>query len=144
MSESHQEDENVHLPAEHFDALYGLEVLSASGERVEARVPVTPKLLQPFGIVHGGVHCAIAEAVASVGTWLGVRERGMIAMGLSNQTSFLRPVTEGDVIHAEAVPIHAGSTTWIWDVTLTDGSGRACAASRMTIAVREPKPAGLD
>lgn len=127
------------MPTEHFDALYGLEVTAASAERVEARVPVTASLLQPFGIVHGGVHCAIAETVASVGTWLGVRERGLIAMGLSNQTSFLRPVQAGDVILAEGIPVHTGSTTWIWDVTLKDGSGRPCAVSRMTIAVREPR-----
>ncbi len=139
MEGTSEHDERPELPLEHFDALYGLEVTAASGERVEARVPVTAKLLQPFGIVHGGVHCAIAEAVASVGTWLGVRDEGKIAMGLSNQTSFLRPVVEGDVILAEAVPIHTGSTTWIWDVTLKDGSGRPCAASRMTIAVREPR-----
>ncbi len=140
MTESQENHDHPELPNEHFDALYGLEITEASGERVEARVPVTAQLLQPFGIVHGGVHCAIAESVASVGTWLGVREEGKIAMGLSNQTSFFRPVQEGDVILAEGVPIHCGSTTWVWDVTLKDGSGRTCASSRMTIAVREPRP----
>jgi uncharacterized protein (TIGR00369 family) len=140
MNQVSTTNDEVTLPLEHFDALYGLEVTYATGDRVEARVPVTAKLLQPFGIVHGGVHCAIAEAVASVGTWLGVRDRGQIAMGLSNQTSFLRPVQAGDVILAEAVPIHTGSTTWIWDVMLKDGSGRPCAVSRMTIAVRDPRP----
>jgi len=140
MTESHENHDHPVLPNEHFDALYGLEITEASGERVEARIPVTAHLLQPFGIVHGGVHCSIAESVASVGTWLGVREEGKIAMGLSNQTSFFRPVQEGDVILAEGVPIHCGSTTWVWDVTLKDGSGRTCASSRMTIAVREPRP----
>ena len=60
---------------------------------------------------------------------------GMIAVGLSNQTSFLRPVT-GGTIHAEARRRHRGRTTWVWEVDLTDDEGRLCAIVRMTIAVR--------
>jgi 1,4-dihydroxy-2-naphthoyl-CoA hydrolase len=56
-------------------------------------------------------------------------------MGMSNSTSFLRPVTEGTV-HAQATRVHRGRTTWVWDVTFTDDSGRTCALTRMTVAVR--------
>jgi uncharacterized protein (TIGR00369 family) len=63
---------------------------------------------------------------------------GMIATGMSNQTSFLRPITEGTV-HATAVRRHRGRTTWMWDVEITDDAGRLCAVSRMTIAVRQPR-----
>jgi uncharacterized protein (TIGR00369 family) len=97
---------------------------------------VTNKIKQPFGIVHGGAYAAFAETLASVGTYRAIAEQGKVAMGMSNQTSFLRSVTEGTV-HAEAIAIHRGSTTWVWDVTLTDDEGRVCAVSRMTIAVRE-------
>jgi uncharacterized protein (TIGR00369 family) len=88
--------------------------------------------------VHGGVYAAIAETLASIGTFVGVHEQGMQAMGLSNSTSFLRPVLSG-TIHAEAVPIHRGRTTWLWDVTCSDDDGRTCAITRMTIAVRPPR-----
>ena len=60
---------------------------------------------------------------------------GNYAVGLSNQTSFLRPITEGTV-HAEATRRHRGRTTWLWDVEISDDAGRLCAVSRMTIAVR--------
>lgn len=63
---------------------------------------------------------------------------GEIAVGLSNQTSFLRPVT-GGTVHAEARRRHRGRTTWVWEVDLTDDEGRLCAIVRMTIAVR-PMP----
>ena len=63
-----------------------------------------------------------------------------MAMGLSNNTSFLRPVTEGTV-HAHGTRLHRGRTTWVWDVRFSDDAGRACAVTRMTIAVR-PAPAG--
>jgi 1,4-dihydroxy-2-naphthoyl-CoA hydrolase len=104
--------------------------------RVTGHAPVENRIKQPFGIVHGGAHAAFAETLASVGTYRAVAEEGKIAMGMSNQTQFLRSVTEG-TIHAEALAIHRGATTWVWDVTLSDDEGRVVAVSRLTIAVRE-------
>jgi 1,4-dihydroxy-2-naphthoyl-CoA hydrolase len=118
-----------------FDALYGLKLLEAGPERVLAEVPVSERLLQPFGLVHGGVHAAIAESICLTGTTLGVRERGGVAVALSNGTSFLRPIS-GGVIHAAATRRHAGSTTWVWEVELTDDEGRLCVLTRLTLAVR--------
>jgi 1,4-dihydroxy-2-naphthoyl-CoA hydrolase len=118
-----------------FDALYGLEILELSDDLVRAEVAVRDELRQPFGLVHGGVLTAIAETLASVGTALVVVPEGNAAMGLSNNTSFLRPLLEG-TIHAQAIRRHRGRTTWIWDVEITDDAGRLCALSRMTIAVR--------
>ena len=119
-----------------FDRHYGLEVDEATAEVVRGHVPVVDHVLQPVGLVHGGVHAAIAEALASVGTNVGVVPDGKIGLGLSNNSSFLRPVSEG-TIHATARRRHRGRTTWIWDVELTDDAGRLCAMSRVTIAVRD-------
>jgi uncharacterized protein (TIGR00369 family) len=99
-------------------------------------VKVGPEHLQPFGLVHGGVYAAISESIASVCTAVAVLPEGKLASGLSNQTSFLRPITEG-TIHARAVRRHAGRTTWVWEVELTDDHGRLCVLTRMTIAVRD-------
>jgi uncharacterized protein (TIGR00369 family) len=78
--------------------------------------------------------------MTSLATALAVAGEGSTAMGLSNSTSFLRPITEG-VIHAQASRIHRGRTTWVWDVRFTDDAGKLCAVTRMTIAVR-PLPDG--
>ena len=121
-----------------FDALYGLEVVELTDERVTAQVPVTDKVKQPMGLVHGGLYASIAESITSIATATAVASDGMIATGMSNQTSFLRPITEGTV-HATAVRRHRGRTTWMWDVEITDDAGRLCAVSRMTIAVRPPR-----
>jgi len=118
-----------------FDALYGLQILDCGDESVRGRVPVRDEVRQPFGLVHGGVIAAISEALASVGTAMAVLPEGNGALGLSNQTSFLRPIAEGTV-HALATRRHRGRTTWVWDVEITDDAGRLCALSRMTIAVR--------
>ncbi len=119
-----------------FDGLYGLEITEMSEARVLARVEVRDELKQPFGLVHGGVYAAIAESIASLGTALAVMREGRIAMGLSNQTSFLRPITEG-TIHAAAQRKHAGRSTWVWEVEISDDQGRLCVLTRMTVAVRD-------
>ena len=120
---------------ETFDALYGLEFVEVTEERVKGRVPVRDAVKQPMGLVHGGLYAAMAESLTSVATSLAVREEGNFAVGLANQTSFLRPITEGTV-HATAIRRHRGRTTWMWDVEITDDQGRLCAVTRMTIAVR--------
>jgi uncharacterized protein (TIGR00369 family) len=118
-----------------FDRHYGLEIVEASDELVRGRVPVREHVTQPVGIVHGGVYAAISEGLASVGTNHGVAAEGNLGLGMSNQSSFLRPLGSG-TIHATARRRHRGRTTWIWDVELTDDDGRLCALSRVTVAVR--------
>ena len=130
-----QQPANGFLEASPFDRHYGLEIEEATEELVRARVPVREYLLQPVGFVHGGVYAAIAEALASVGTNVGAVPEGSIGLGMSNHSTFLRPVS-GGTIHAVAKPRHRGRTTWVWDVELTDDEGRVCALSRVTIAVR--------
>jgi uncharacterized protein (TIGR00369 family) len=118
-----------------FDRLYGLELLSVSDTEVTARVEVREEIKQPAGLVHGGVYASIAESLASLATHVAVAPQGEMAMGLSNSTSFLRPITAG-TIHAQALRLHRGRTTWVWDVQFSDDEGHVCAITRMTIAVR--------
>ena len=68
-----------------------------------------------------------------------MRAEGRVPLGMSNNTSFLRPVSEGSV-HGEATAIHRGRTSWVWDVQMRDDEGRLCATSRVTIAVRDEQP----
>ena len=124
-----------------FDALYGLEVLESGPELVRAQVQVRDAIKQPMGLVHGGVYASIAESITSTATGLAVIADGFICMGMSNQTTFLRPITEGTV-HAVARRRHRGRTTWVWEVDITDDADHLCALVRMTIAVR-PMPDGF-
>jgi len=124
---------------EGFAALVGIEITAVEEDEVRARVAVRDELKQPAGLVDGGVYATIAEDVASAATYLAVHERGAVAMGLSNQTSFLRPITEGH-IHAVARVRHRGRSTWVWEVDFLDDAQRLCALCRMTVAVREPGP----
>jgi 1,4-dihydroxy-2-naphthoyl-CoA hydrolase len=118
-----------------FDGLYGLEILEAGDELVRAQVRVRDEVRQPMGLVHGGVFAAMAESMTSMATALAVMGEGRSAQGLSNQTSFLRPILDGTV-HAIARRRHRGRTTWVWEVEITDDADHLCALVRMTIAVR--------
>jgi 1,4-dihydroxy-2-naphthoyl-CoA hydrolase len=128
--------DQMHELIQGFDRLYGLELLSVTDSEVRAQLPVGPTVKQPAGLLHGGVYASMAESMASMATAFAVMSDGYMAMGLSNSTSFLRPITEG-VVHAVATRLHRGRTTWVWDVRFSDDQDHTCALTRMTIAVRE-------
>src|SRR3954468_21890335 len=100
-----------------------LEIESVTETEVRARVPVSDGRKQPLGLVHGGVFAVIAEEMTVDG-----------GRAIANQTSFLRPVTEG-VIHAVARRRHRGRTTAVWEVDVSDDAGRLCAVVRVTVAL---------
>ncbi len=118
-----------------YDRHYGLEFMEFSDTEVRAQVRVRDEIKQPMGLVHGGLYASLAESMTSLATAAAVIGEGKVAMGMSNSTSFLRPITKGTV-HAHATRLHSGRTTWVWDVTVSDDEGRTCAVTRMTIAVR--------
>ena len=121
---------------ESFDARIGLQIDESDEIGIlRGRLAVVPGVCQPMGLVHGGVYAAIAESLASRGTGIAVHADGKRVMGMSNNTAFLRPVTEG-AVHATAAAFHRGRTTWVWDVEMRNDDGKLCATSRVTIAVR--------
>jgi 1,4-dihydroxy-2-naphthoyl-CoA hydrolase len=123
-----------------YDRLYGLRFVAFSDTEVRAEVTVREEIKQPMGLVHGGLYASLAESMTSLATAVAVIAEGNMATGMSNSTSFLRPITEG-VVHALATRLHRGRTTWVWDVRFSDDADRTCAVTRITIAVR-PLPAG--
>jgi 1,4-dihydroxy-2-naphthoyl-CoA hydrolase len=114
-----------------FDTTLGLSYVEASGDGVVVRWTVRPELLQPYGLVHGGVHCAVVEGAASVGAALWFGERGRV-VGVSNQTDFLRAVTEGELT-ARATPIHRGALQQVWEVRILDGADRLVARGQVRL-----------
>jgi 1,4-dihydroxy-2-naphthoyl-CoA hydrolase len=115
-------------------------VVEISAEHAVGRFAIRDRVKQRFGLVHGGAYAALAEMLATEATVVGVYHRGYVAMGTSNETSFLRGA-RGEWITARARRRHWGRTMWVWEVDHTDDEGRLCAISRVTIAVR-PVPSG--
>ena len=129
------------LAASHFDNHVGTEWLDLESDEPRARILVENHHKQPMGLVHGGLFATLAESICSVATYRAVIDDGMVIMGQSNATTFLRPISEGHV-NAIARPRHRGRTTWIWDVEISDDAERVCALARITIAVRPARSAG--
>jgi 1,4-dihydroxy-2-naphthoyl-CoA hydrolase len=124
-----------------FNNLLGIEITEVSGERVVARLRVTAAHLQPYGIVHGGVHCALAEMAASTGAAMSamLRDPETGAVGLENHTTFLRAAREGALLVAEATPLHAGRRTQSWQVEIRDETtGRMVARSTVRLLTTAP------
>jgi 1,4-dihydroxy-2-naphthoyl-CoA hydrolase len=117
------------------DGVLGFRVLELGENSARGDVPYADGICQRFGVVHGGTYAAFAEMLATEATVHNVWAGGSGAMGSSNNTCFLRPITSG-TIHAEATARHRGRTTWVWDIDFTDDEARLCASSRVTIAVR--------
>ena len=123
---------------ETLDGILGFERVEMDSGHASARFTVENKHRQPFGIVHGGVYAALAEGLCSGATYMQVAGDGKIAVGSSNFTSFLRPVTHG-VVTANARALHSGRTTWVWECEFTNEDGKRCAISRVTLAVIDPR-----
>ncbi|SDY37380.1 uncharacterized domain 1-containing protein [Micromonospora pattaloongensis] len=114
-----------------FAGALGLEITELSGDRVALRFEVKPHLLQPYGIVHGGVYASAVETAASIAAavWLG--DRGQV-VGVSNQTDFLRAVRDGELT-AVATPLHRGRSQQLWQVEITDAEQRLIARGQVRL-----------
>ena len=129
MSDSHP-DPN----AETLLKTLGIEFVERSKERVVARMPVTPRVHQPFGVLHGGASVALAETAASAAAWQNVDQSRQRVVGIEINANHLRGKRDG-MLTAVATPVHVGRTTQVWQVNITDESGKAVCVSRCTLAV---------
>ena len=119
-----------------FDDLIGHRVVSASGDEVRSTITITPELLQPGLIVHGGVYATVVETTASIGATLWLDGDG-VAVGITNSTDFLRR-TEAGVLSVVATPLQRGKTLQLWQVSVTDDEGRLVAHGRVKLANIRP------
>jgi 1,4-dihydroxy-2-naphthoyl-CoA hydrolase len=119
-----------------WNAAMGIQFVRATADEVVAEVEIGPSHHQPYGIVHGGVHAGLIEAVASVGAALAALPRGQSVVGLENHTTFLHAVREG-VIRATARPLTRGRRTQVWEATVTDAEGRSVSSGRVRLLALE-------
>ncbi len=111
----------------------GITITKATADEVKAELTVGPQHLQPYGVVHGGVHSGLIETLASVGAALFALPRGQSVVGLENSTSFVRAVRLGAKLHAVALPITRGRTTQVWEATIYGEDDRIVATGRVRL-----------
>ena len=120
-------------PGTSFDNELGLVFTELRPEVARAHLEVQPKLLQPMGIVHGGVYCSMVESLASKAayTWLSANGGGSV-VGVNNNTDFLRAIGSGTV-YGIATPLHRGRRQQLWLVTITDSDDRVVARGQVRL-----------
>ncbi|MBG0817465.1 PaaI family thioesterase [Planomonospora sp. ID82291] len=112
----------------------GIEILEASAERVVATMPVEGNT-QPYGLLHGGASCVLAETIGSVGSALHAGP-GRIAVGIEISATHHRSATSG-LVTGVATRLHGGRTVATYDIAITDEQGRRVCTSRLTCMLRD-------
>jgi len=110
----------------------GLQFTEVGPTRVTGWVDLGPDHHTPWGVVHGGVYTTAVESACSIGASLAVIERGEFAVGLANQTDFLRPHVEGD-LRVTATPIQQGRTQQLWQCEIARPDGKLVARGQLRL-----------
>ena len=110
----------------------GLHLERVGADEVTGWIDLGRQHHQPWGLVHGGVYATAIESASTVGAAQAAREHGLTAVGLNNNTNFLRPMTEGRV-RVSARPLQQGRTQQLWEVHITDNENRLVAVGQVRL-----------
>lgn len=116
----------------------GLEFTELGADYIKARIPVDHRTNQPYGILHGGASCVLAETLGSIGSAMVIDTEKFICVGLEINANHIRSVAEGFVIGI-ATPIHLGRSTHVWDIKIHDDQQKLVCISRLTVAILPKK-----
>ncbi len=136
---------NQFLPK--LDRKLGLRVVSVGDDVLKAELPVTEEILQPFGIMHGGISCVVGESLGSVCGMMCLKDEKLTIVGQNLYALHLRPAYAGMTLEAIVTPQHVGRRSHIWEILLRDkATQKHTAKITLTLAVVEKaaktKPAG--
>jgi 1,4-dihydroxy-2-naphthoyl-CoA hydrolase len=112
----------------------GMEWVSIGDDYLKMRMPVNSKTKQPYGLLHGGASCALAETIGSVASHYVMDSEKCICVGLEINANHVRAAREGYVT-ATCTPLHLGASTHVWDVKIHDDGGKLVCVSRLTVAI---------
>jgi len=115
----------------------GLRFTKVTTDEVIGEVVIAEQHLQPYGIVHGGVHTGIIEAACSTGAAVVALARGQSVVGLENATSFITAV-RGGTLRVTATPVTRGRKSQVWQAVVTNEEGRTCATGRVRLLCLDP------
>ncbi len=128
------EDLSIFSSGKHMADHLGIEWIEFGDNFLKARMPVDHRTKQPFGLLHGGASCVLAETLGSVGAALVVDPEKQNCVGLEINANHVRSAREGYVTGL-ASPIHIGASTQVWDIKIYDEREKLVCVSRLTVAV---------
>ncbi len=101
-------------------------------------MPVNEKTRQPYGVLHGGASCALAETIGSIASALVIDLQKFMCVGLEINANHVRSAKDG-IVTALCTPLHLGKSTHVWDIKITDDNQRLICISRLTVAILTKK-----
>jgi 1,4-dihydroxy-2-naphthoyl-CoA hydrolase len=125
------------IPTSGLDEVLGFYYVTATPDEVVIEYTIGARHRQPYGIVHGGVHCAAVESACSTGAGLAAMSRGQAVVGVENHTSFIHAARAGRV-RVTAKPLTRGRRSQLWEATSRDEGGRLVASGRVRLLCLEP------
>ena len=131
--------EDLKDSAVNMDKNLGIEFTEIGDDYIIARMPVIEKTKQPYGILHGGASCVLAESLGSTAAALSMDSEKKYPVGIEINANHLSSPTEG-FVHAKAMPVHIGGSTSVWNIDITDDAGKRVCYSRFT-AMHKSYPA---
>ena len=96
-----------------------------------AKMPVTPKVHQPDGVLHGGASVALAESVGSAASYIFLDGQKFFVRGIEIAANHVRSIKEG-FVYAKASILHKGRTTQLWEIKITDEEGNLISNCKLT------------
>ena len=112
----------------------GMEWVEIGDDFLKMKMPVCKRTIQPYGLLHGGASCALAETTGSIASHLVIDTEKYICVGMEINANHVRSVRHGFVT-ATCTPLHLGSSTHIWDIRIHDEGGLLVCVSRLTVAI---------
>ncbi len=116
------------------DKFLGIEWTELGENFLKAKMPVDERTKQPYGFLHGGASCVLAETVGNFASAMVIDHTKFYCVGLEINANHVRSVSKGYVT-AIATPLHLGATTHVWDIKITDDQEKLVSVSRLTVAI---------
>ena len=117
----------------------GIEWVEVGENFLKARMPVDHRTKQPYGLLHGGASCVLAETIGSVASALVIDQSKAYCVGLEINANHIRSAKSGFVTGV-ASPLHLGASTHVWDIKIYDEREKMVCVSRLTVAVLKRQP----
>jgi 1,4-dihydroxy-2-naphthoyl-CoA hydrolase len=111
----------------------GIELIEVGDDYVTGRMTINERTLQPFGIMHGGASCTLAESLGSIAAYHCINE-DQYCVGLDINTNHIRTISSG-FVYGTAKPFHIGKSTHVWGINIVNEEQKLISVSRLTVAV---------
>jgi 1,4-dihydroxy-2-naphthoyl-CoA hydrolase len=116
------------------DVHIGIRFTEIGSNFLKGTMPVDHRTKQPYGVLHGGASCVLAETLGSIASAMVIDSEKYLCMGLEINANHIRPAKSG-IVTGIASPLHLGSSTHVWDIKIYDEGEKLICVSRLTVAI---------